>query len=118
MLRPLFRRLASSYGSGGRYDSRPSGSNNINLVTIGGTGARRTHMKLSNHTVDGDHDQHCSEDDESTRRILAVHEVHVTHEARQETAKGYDGRDGVQVQVAVASPRGEHGSGPRIVQYN
>ncbi|KAL1874565.1 hypothetical protein Daus18300_003584 [Diaporthe australafricana] len=112
MLRPLFRRLASTYGSGGHYDSRPSGHNNINLVTIGGTGPRRTHMKLS---TPGDDDFHSEEDNESSRRIL---QVHVTHEVTQETARGHEGRDGVQFQVAVGSPRGEHGPGLKSAQYN
>ncbi|KAF0318373.1 hypothetical protein K4K61_005006 [Colletotrichum sp. SAR11_59] len=120
MLRPLFRRLASTYGSGDRYASRPSG-HNINLVTIGGTGRRRTHVKLSNpdpDTVNGDRDRdlHSSEDGESTRRII---QVHVTHEVRQETAKGDEGRDGVQFQVAVGSPRDqEHGSELKSARYN
>lgn len=117
MLRPLFRKFSSSYGSGGRFNTTgASGHNNIGLVTIGGTGARSKHMKLSDgepDMVNGDCDLHSSEDGESTRRIL---QVHVTHEVTQETAKGDKGRDGVQFQVAVGSPR--HGSGLRSAQYN
>lgn len=117
MLRPLFKRLASTNGSSNRYASGPSGHNNINLVTIGGTGARRTHVKLpelESDTANGDGDHHSSRDDESTRRIL---KVHVTHEVRQETATGGEGRDGVHFQVAVGSPRHEHSSGLKSAQY-
>lgn len=117
MLRPLFRKLVSTYGSSGRYASHPSG-HDINLVTIGGTGARRTHIKLPNqdpNTANSDHDHLSSEDGESTRRIL---QVHVTHEVKQETAQGDKGRNGVQFQVAVGSPRDKHGSGLRSAQYN
>lgn len=116
MLRPLFKRFSSSYGSSGRYGTGRSGANNIALVTIGGTGGRRTHVKLTNadsDTVVGDGDHH-SEDDESARRIL---KVHVTHEVRQDSAKAGDGRDGVQFQVAVGSPRHEHGPGLKSSQY-
>lgn len=117
MLRPLVRKFNSTYRSGDRYDSHPSG-HDINLVTIGGTGARRTHMKLANqesHTDNIDRDHHYSEDDESTRRIL---QVHVTHEVKQETVQGNKGGNGVQFQVAVGSPRDKHGSGLRGAQYN
>ncbi|KAG8169961.1 hypothetical protein KVR01_000706 [Diaporthe batatas] len=116
MLRPLFKKLYSNYGSSDNYATGPSGHNNINLVTIGGTGGRRTHVKLTNpdlDTVMGDRDHH-SEDDESTRRIL---KVHVTHEVRQETMKVGGGRDAVQFQVAVGSPRHEHSPVTKSAQY-
>lgn len=116
MLRPLSKRFYSNSGSSGRYGTGRSGGNNINLVTIGGTGGRRTQGKWSNlesETVIGDLEHH-SEDNESARRIL---QVHVTHEVSQETVKAGEGRDGVQFQVAVGSPRHEHNPGLKSAQY-
>lgn len=85
MLRRLFRNLVPSYGAS---DRTPGRSGDVNLVTIGGTGGRRTHMKLSNagtSRVDGDQYRHFQDkesngDDESTRNI-----IHVTREVEQDS---------------------------------
>ncbi|KAJ3550036.1 hypothetical protein NM208_g181 [Fusarium decemcellulare] len=77
MLRRLFRNLIPSYGAS---DRTPGRSGDVNLVTIGGTSGRRTHIKLTNNgtsraTDDQDHhfqDKESNDDDESTRHIIHI----------------------------------------------
>lgn len=100
MLRRLFRDLAPSYGgdSGG---TAPTPHRDVNLVTIGGSNGRRTHMKLSN--IDDtihESDHHSGDDDASTRHI-----IHVTREVEQDTVSNKDG-PGNRFEVAVSGSRG------------
>ncbi|KAM0431770.1 hypothetical protein ACHAPT_005020 [Fusarium lateritium] len=89
MLRRLIRNLAPSYGAS---DKTPGRSGDVNLVTIGGTSGRRTHMKLSNAGASrtDEHENHfqdkeSNDDDESTRRM-----IHITREVEQESISGRD----------------------------
>ncbi|RYP53050.1 hypothetical protein DL768_001905 [Monosporascus sp. mg162] len=88
MLRPLFRNLVPSYAVS---DRTPDRSRDVNLVTIGGTNGRRTHIKLSNFgtsRTDGDQDHQFQDkesngDNESTRHI-----IHITREVEQDSVSG------------------------------
>ncbi|KAF7557643.1 hypothetical protein G7Z17_g610 [Cylindrodendrum hubeiense] len=104
MLRRLFRNLIPSYGAS---DRTPGRSGDINLVTIGGTSGRRTHIKLSNvdaSRADRDRDLHfedkeSNEDGESTRNI-----IHVTREVEQDSVSS-SGLSANRFQVAVSGSR-------------
>ncbi|KAK7428161.1 hypothetical protein QQZ08_005401 [Neonectria magnoliae] len=92
MLRRLVRNLIPSDGAS---DRTPGRSGDVNLVTIGGTSGRRTHIKLTNvgtSRIDAEQDNHFQDkesngdgDDESTRRI-----IHVTREIEQDSASSRD----------------------------
>ncbi|KAH6949119.1 hypothetical protein FAVG1_13212 [Fusarium avenaceum] len=113
MLRRLFRNILPSYNAS---NGTPGRSNDVNLVTIGGSGAagRRTHMKLSNagnSRNDGDQDDHFQDkesngDDESTRHI-----IHITREVEQESASAKD-LPIDQFQAAVSGRPGHHSNSP------
>ncbi|RSL86026.1 hypothetical protein CEP51_003036 [Fusarium floridanum] len=101
MLRRLIRNLAPSYGS---KDKTPGRSGDVNLVTIGGTSGRRTHVKLSNTggSKNDDRDNHfqdkeSNDDDESTRRM-----IHITREVEQDSISGGDMPRNHQVDVEIS----------------
>ncbi|RSM06808.1 hypothetical protein CDV31_008905 [Fusarium ambrosium] len=101
MLRRLIRNLAPSYGS---KDKTPGRSGDVNLVTIGGTSGRRTHVKLSNtggsKNDDRDHhfqDKESNDDDESTRRM-----IHITREVEQDSISGENVPRNHQVDVEIS----------------
>ncbi|KAJ4321007.1 hypothetical protein N0V84_005588 [Fusarium piperis] len=100
MLRRLIRNLAPSYGAS---DKTPGRSGDVNLVTIGGTSGRRTHMKLSNAGASRNDDQEnhfqdkeSNGDDESTRRM-----IHITREVEQESVSGQNVPRHNQVDVEI-----------------
>ncbi|RSL92915.1 hypothetical protein CEP52_013560 [Fusarium oligoseptatum] len=101
MLRRLIRNLAPSYGS---KDKTPGRSGDVNLVTIGGTSGRRTHVKLSNTggSKNDDRDNHfqdkeSNDDDESTRRM-----IHITREVEQDSISGENVPRNHQVDVEIS----------------
>lgn len=101
MLRRLIRNLAPSYGS---KDKTPGRSGDVNLVTIGGTSGRRTHVKLSNGAAsrNDDHENHfqdkeSNDDDESTRRM-----IHITREVEQDSISGQNLPRNHQVDVEIS----------------
>ncbi|KAI8687039.1 hypothetical protein NCS56_00276100 [Fusarium sp. Ph1] len=114
MLRRLIRNLAPSYGS---KDKTPGRSGDVNLVTIGGTSGRRTHVKLSNGGAsrNDDHENHfqdkeSNDDDESTRRM-----IHITREVEQDSISGQNLPRNHQVDVEISGgdrqpPKSEPGS--------
>ncbi|RFU82157.1 gpcr, pth11-type [Trichoderma arundinaceum] len=88
MLRQLLRSISPSFASGG---ATPNQSNDVNLVTIGGSSGRRTNMGLSNPgkgTNNDDQDDHFHDDNESSRRI-----IHVTHSIEQDNVSDRGGLD-------------------------
>jgi len=105
MLRRLFHSLSSSYHAS---DKTPGRSGDVNLVTIGGTAGRRTHIKLSNagnSRSDGGQDHHfqdkeSNDDDDSTRHI-----IHITREVEQDSVSG-QGQPGNKFQVAISGSGG------------
>ncbi|KPM41917.1 hypothetical protein AK830_g4675 [Neonectria ditissima] len=117
MLRRLVRNLVPSYGAS---DKTPGRSGDINLVTIGGTSGRRTHIKLTNAGTsrsDGEQDIHFHDkegsgdgdgDDESTRRI-----IHVTREVEQDSTSSRDvPTNHFQVAVSGSGRQGQNTSHP------
>ncbi|KAL6353109.1 hypothetical protein LRP88_13597 [Fusarium phalaenopsidis] len=114
MLRRLIRNLAPSYGS---KDKTPGRSGDVNLVTIGGTSGRRTHVKLSNGGAsrNDDHENHfqdkeSNDDDESTRRM-----IHITREVEQDSISGQNLPRNHQVDVEISGgdrqpPKSDPGS--------
>lgn len=82
MLRILFRSLLPSYGSS---NETPGRSHDVNLVTIGGTAGRRTHMtgahRLEDYQDNQVLDKDSSGDNESTRCIIRI-----THEVEQDSS--------------------------------
>jgi hypothetical protein len=105
MLRSLLRVVSPSLSaSNGRTPDR---SRDVNLMTIGGSTGRRTHMKLSNvgDTKNDDRDYHFQDregsDNESSRRI-----IHVTHKIEQDSVSDRGGLDD-HYQVVVTSSDGQ-----------
>lgn len=107
MLRRLVRSLAPSYGAS---DKTPGRSADVNLVTIGGTSGRRTHMKLSNAGTSRNddrenhfQDKESNDDDESTRRMIRI-----TREVEQGSISGQDIPRRNQVDVEISAGDRQH----------
>ncbi|CAM1510699.1 Fc.00g010340.m01.CDS01 [Cosmosporella sp. VM-42] len=101
MLRRLVHNLSPSYGASNKT---PGKSTDVNLVTIGNSSGRRTHIKLSNagnSRTDDDQDHHfqdkeSNDDDESTRHI-----IHITREVEQDSVSSR-GQPSKQFQTAIS----------------
>ncbi|KAJ4258269.1 hypothetical protein NW762_008418 [Fusarium torreyae] len=112
MLRHLFRNIAPSYGPS---HETPGRSGDINLVTIGGTGGRRTHVKLSNGgtRTGAEQDTHFQDkdsngDDESTRNM-----IHVTREVEQDSVSSRESpANDFQVAISGKNGPGQHSNIP------
>lgn len=111
MLRHLFRNFAPSYG---QSHETPGRSGDVNLVTIGGTGGRRTHVKLSNNGTSSNsqqdthfQDKDSNDDDESTRNM-----IHVTREVEQDSVSSRETRHDFQVAISGANGPSQHSNIP------